>query len=279
MTVEHTRRLISAAVLVPLVLFFLIYASHPFVVIAVCSVMLMSLYEYFELLSQKCELVFVRSSYLLSILLSLFTYLYGVSGILLVFSISIFLLTLYAIIQSERVTSSSVAFLSLSYCLFGILLIGLGLSYLILLHSLVAGDKAIILLLAVVWIGDAAAMYSGKALGRRKMVPTISPAKTWEGAMSGLASGAIVAYVGGLILQLPIPTLYSLALGVMISAAAQVSDLAESLLKRYAGAKDSGTLIPGHGGLLDRIDSLFFASPLMFYLFQFLTTDQFLDMR
>jgi phosphatidate cytidylyltransferase len=159
----------------------------------------------------------------------------------------------------------------LVYSLFGVLLIGWGLSHLILIRHLEVGHLYIILLCAVVWLSDAAAMYVGKALGRHRMAPAISPGKTWEGAAASLVSGMIVALLGARLLSLPLSLLQSVVFGGIISCVAQVSDLSESLLKRYVGVKDSGALIPGHGGLLDRIDSLFLAAPLAFYLLQWLT--------
>jgi phosphatidate cytidylyltransferase len=102
------------------------------------------------------------------------------------------------------------------------------------------------------------------------MAPAISPGKTWEGAAASLVSGMIVAWLGVRLLSLPLSLLQSVAFGGIISCVAQVSDLSESLLKRYVGVKDSGALIPGHGGLLDRIDSLFLSAPLAFYLLRWL---------
>ena len=121
-------------------------------------------------------------------------------------------------------------------------------------------------LLCVVWAGDTAALYVGRAWGRHKMAPTLSPNKTWEGALGSLAGSLLVA--GALlglaelleqwdsaVLSYPDDLWYWLVLAVVVNVAAQVGDLAESALKRSAGVKDSGTLLPGHGGVLDRIDA------------------------
>ncbi len=115
------------------------------------------------------------------------------------------------------------------------------------------------------WIGDAAAYYAGRALGRHPLAPRISPAKTWEGAAAsllvGTAAGAV--YLG---LALPQRLWFSMALSAAVSITAQVGDLAESALKRGAGIKDSGALLPGHGGFLDRLDGVLFSAPLVFWL-------------
>jgi phosphatidate cytidylyltransferase len=116
------------------------------------------------------------------------------------------------------------------------------------------------------WAGDAVALYVGKAFGKNKMAPRVSPAKTWEGAIGSmigsLAGGVVYAYF--LIPSAPI--IQVLALAAVGNIAGQLGDLCESALKRGAGVKDSGTLLPGHGGWLDRIDSSLFAVPAVYAL-------------
>jgi phosphatidate cytidylyltransferase len=108
-------------------------------------------------------------------------------------------------------------------------------------------------------------MYVGKSLGRHKMAPAISPNKTWEGAVGGAIGGILTAIVSAALWLPPLGLWQCVMLGLCISLAAQMSDLGESMLKRYAGVKDSGGLIPGHGGILDRIDSMLFAAPTLVY--------------
>jgi phosphatidate cytidylyltransferase len=115
------------------------------------------------------------------------------------------------------------------------------------------------------WGTDIGAFYAGRRYGRHTFFAAISPRKTTEGALGGLASGALGAALVALLARLPISPGAALLLGLVVSAAAQAGDLAESLLKREAGVKDSGTLIPGHGGMLDRIDSLLFALTVTYY--------------
>lgn len=120
----------------------------------------------------------------------------------------------------------------------------------------------LILLFAMVWVGDSAAYYCGKNWGRRKMARVVSPNKTWEGSAASMIAAVVAAAVwsylrvGELHIEL-------LGLAVLTSVAAQMGDLLESLLKRGAGVKDSGQLLPGHGGVLDRVDALLFAAPVM----------------
>lgn len=126
--------------------------------------------------------------------------------------------------------------------------------------------EAALSLFGIVWTGDTAAYYGGRALGRRRLAPTISPGKTVEGALAGLL-GSVAA---GLLLinaLLGRPPTFSVGAAVLAAAiAGQVGDLTESALKRSANVKDSSSLLPGHGGMLDRIDSLLFAAPVFYLL-------------
>lgn len=120
----------------------------------------------------------------------------------------------------------------------------------------------LVLLLVLVAAGDTAAFYFGKTFGRRKMSPLISPKKTWVGAGAGFAAAVLTtaAWCGWRIGRVDPEWI---VLGAAVGIAAQLGDLAESMLKRGAGIKDSGRLLPGHGGILDRTDSLFFAAPIL----------------
>ena len=134
----------------------------------------------------------------------------------------------------------------------------------------------LVLLFGMVWLGDTAAYYFGKTFGRNKMAKVVSPNKTWEGGIASIIAAVVVAAVwslwrlGGLRVEL-------LGLAVLTSVAAQMGDLLESLLKRGAGVKDSGHLLPGHGGVLDRIDALLFAAPTLLLAIHLLEMTAFLQ--
>jgi phosphatidate cytidylyltransferase len=118
-------------------------------------------------------------------------------------------------------------------------------------------------LLAVIWSGDTAALLVGKTLGRSRFFPSLSPKKTNEGAVAGLAAGIIVGFILQRFFLTELPLKHVLILALLLGIAGQLGDLAESMLKRAAAVKDSSNLIPGHGGILDRLDSLLFAIPVL----------------
>ncbi|MBI4329032.1 MAG: phosphatidate cytidylyltransferase [Chloroflexi bacterium] len=146
-----------------------------------------------------------------------------------------------------------------------VLYIGGLLSYGFRLRGLEQGFSWLLLSLLVTFASDTGAYFMGRALGRHKMAPRLSPGKTWEGALGGLvAAGAACALLVYLFALGP-PPLVGAGLGIILSVAAQLGDLAESFIKRAAGAKEAGGLIPGHGGVLDRLDSLLFVFPVLYY--------------
>jgi phosphatidate cytidylyltransferase len=120
------------------------------------------------------------------------------------------------------------------------------------------------------WAGDTAALYIGKAFGRRKLAPRVSPAKTWEGAAGSLAGGVLAGGVYAHFFLTAAPLSMVLLLGVAGNISGQIGDLCKSAWKRGAGVKDSGTMLPGHGGWLDRIDASLFAVPVVYALLKFL---------
>ena len=122
----------------------------------------------------------------------------------------------------------------------------------------------VFLLLAIVWLGDSAAFYVGSRIGRHKLAPVISPKKSWEGSVAGFVVGMTAALVWTL-LRLRRVDLGILTAAAVTAVAAQVGDLVESMIKRGSGVKDSGSILPGHGGVLDRMDALLFGAPVLLF--------------
>lgn len=171
------------------------------------------------------------------------------------------------------------------YSVFGVMYTGLTLTTLPLLYAQEEGPSLITFLLCVVWAGDIAALYIGRTWGRRKLAPVISPGKSWDGSVASVAGSLVVtalllwvaAKLQGhdiAVLTYPGTEWRWFVLAAILNVAAQVGDLVESAMKRGAGVKDSGSLLPGHGGVLDRIDALLIAAPALWYA---LLVQQFLD--
>ena len=132
-----------------------------------------------------------------------------------------------------------------------------------------AGGRYLIMLLGAIWLCDTAAYSAGSKLGRHKLAPQISPNKTIEGAVAGLITSFISFVVLGWIFLPELSLTMALASGAIVGVFGQLGDLVESRFKRDAGVKDTSSILPGHGGLLDRFDSLIFVSPFLYALFYF----------
>jgi len=163
---------------------------------------------------------------------------------------------------------SAMATANIAITLLGTLYIGWLFSYLVLLRALTPHGAFLFLLMFTVWANDTVAYFFGKKFGKRQLSPYISPKKTISGSAAGFLAALAVAYVFGMIFEKAlIPSIWPhyLIMGALIGIIGQVSDLSESLIKRDAGVKDSSNLVPGHGGVLDRMDSFIFAAPALYY--------------
>ena len=158
------------------------------------------------------------------------------------------------------------AFTSWAWTIAGILYTGWLLSYLVALN-LEGGRNWVFFALFTTFASDSAAFFIGRALGKHHLAPQISPGKTWEGAVAGVFGAIIISLLFTLPTPLHLPLGYGQAilLGLLVSVFGQLGDLTESLLKRNMGVKDSGKLMPGHGGILDRNDSIVFAGVVVYY--------------
>jgi phosphatidate cytidylyltransferase len=172
----------------------------------------------------------------------------------------------------EALPSSAIAVLATLY-------VGMLGGSLIRLHDDFAdGAKLVFFLLLVVWLGDAGAYYSGRTFGKHKLSPRISPKKTVEGLIGGVATAIATALIIHFTFFKNFPLVHVIIAGMILSLAGVVGDLAESMWKRSAAVKDSGTLIPGHGGFLDRFDSIFYTTPIL-YAYWFLILHEFKTLK
>jgi phosphatidate cytidylyltransferase len=161
--------------------------------------------------------------------------------------------------------------------LFGLIYIAYPLTLVPLLWKQEDGPALLLFLMVCVWAGDIAALYIGRAFGKRKLAPRLSPGKTWLGSLASILGSMLAASLvvliadtltarGNTLLHISQPLWQSLLLAAIINIAAQLGDLLESAIKRGAGVKDSGTMLPGHGGILDRIDALLLAAPILWFI-------------
>jgi phosphatidate cytidylyltransferase len=265
------KRILTALVLVPLVIALVFLGPDWLVSAAVAAVALLAAWEYSGL-AQATGARPPRIPVLVAIAI-LFTVFQlwpdKLSEALGALSLALLVYCAFAVPIAEVLQSSAAAVFAFIYT--GFTLIALPA-----LRSSEDGKSLVTFLLCVVWAGDIAAMYVGRAWGRRKLSAKLSPGKTWEGTAASIAASLLVTVAlielarelarrDIAVLSYPGSGRHWLLLALLVNVAAQVGDLAESALKRSAGVKDSGSLLPGHGGVLDRIDALLLAAPVLWY--------------
>jgi phosphatidate cytidylyltransferase len=265
------KRVITAAVLVPLVLLLLLRGSFLLVVVATAFVAELATWEYISIADahgSRCprRLVLIAIAVLFAATFHNRFLVLPVIGLC-----SLLLLTVCSFRSSlERVLPDT------AFSVFGLIYIGLTLATIPLVWVQQDGPSLLIFLFCIVWTGDVAALYVGRSLGRHKLAPQISPNKTWEGSAASLAGSLLIAAMlvalsrtledrSIFTLHFAGPLARWLGLAVVLNFFAQVGDLVESAIKRGAGVKDSGAMLPGHGGILDRIDALLLAAPVLWY--------------
>ena len=278
------KRMATAVVLIPFVVGLVLWGSTAIVSIAIALVTLLALFEYFALgeaighrayrfWSAACALllVFVQwfvssgSAYGMPRRLTVhreIDYLYGISptieDVFLVFVLGIAALTLLT--KRPLVEGLPAAGISSS----GFILVAFPLSYAVRLHGLrTQGPVLLLFAMVIVWVSDTAAYFVGRSIGRHALAPHLSPKKTWEGTIAGFLGSLAVGFAFARWLNVPL--VHLLGMAAAGNVAGQVGDLLESAYKRSAGVKDSGSLLPGHGGVLDRIDALILAIPVVWY--------------
>lgn len=253
------QRVLSALVIIPLI-FVIIWFGGPAYSVAVAAVAAVAALEFYGLmgLSWRHPLTLLGLiSVLLFILVSHFEGGYAAPLLTLV---AIFPL-IWLVFRSQVEDAAT----KWAWCLVGIIYIGWILSHLIPLRGLEAGRDWVLFTLFATFAVDTAAFFTGRFWGRHPLASKISPGKTWEGAIGGFAGAMASVFILAALLP-GIPVYWHVAiLGALIGVFAQLGDLSESLLKRSVGVKDSGSLIPGHGGLLDRLDSVIFTVVVVYY--------------
>lgn len=290
------KRVLTAVVLIPLVLLAVFRAPDWFFAGLVGCVAILALTEYLQIIAAYQYTTFRLTTYVVTALIyaGLLLFLFGqtmtsvltflvISVVVLIVAPSVYLLVGMTEPDLRKVLPGA----AMSF--FGVPYVGLSLATLGFMRNMSEGWFPVLFTFLCVWVGDTAAYYVGRSMGRHKFAARVSPKKTWEGAIASVLGAVIVAVLftyaaphiqqwlyahgvlpaaGGDYAVLTRPRLAIIVVfAFLINVAAQLGDLFESLIKRGAGVKDSGTMLPGHGGILDRIDALLFASPVAAILF------------
>jgi phosphatidate cytidylyltransferase len=278
------KRIATAVVLIPGVVALILKGSTAMVVVALALVILLALFEFFALgdaighraykfWTATCALGIVYVQWLQVVLRQRepgeavlysgpiqFVFLSGlrIEDIFFFFLIGVAVITLAT--KRPLVEGLPAAGISSS----GLLFVAVPLSYAVRLHGAgLLGPWILLFALVITWVGDTAAYFVGRAFGKRPFAPHLSPKKTWEGAIASMAAALLVGWLLSTRINVPAPIVLGLAAAG--NAAGQAGDLLESAFKRSAGVKDSGTILPGHGGMLDRIDALILTLPVVWY--------------
>jgi phosphatidate cytidylyltransferase len=278
------KRVATAAVLIPLVVGLVVFGSTAWVAVATALVIEIALFEYFSLgdaighrayrfWTASCALLLVYTQWIaaieptyqleggLALHRQLGWFAAGLGDtqmIFFLFVLGVAALTLWT--RRPLVEALPAAGISAS----ALLLVALPLTFAVRLHGLGSeGPRLLLFALVITWIGDTVAYFVGRAIGKHPLAPHLSPKKTWEGSVASFAGSLAVGALFSRWLSAPVPHL--LAMAAAGNLAGQAGDLLESAYKRSAGVKDSGGLLPGHGGILDRIDALILAIPVVWY--------------
>jgi phosphatidate cytidylyltransferase len=265
------QRVITAAIGLPVIILAIWFGNPwPWFSLLIAGVALVGTYEFYHMANfrNRDPLLYLGLLWSLALVLSPH---YKNSDALPMAVTAIMLISLICLLYGP---SREQAFTHWAWTIAGALYVGWMLSYWLSLRGLEDGRNWVYLAMLTTFANDTGAFFIGRARGKHKLAPTISPAKTWEGAIGGLISAILAAVVIALVLKLvslnlgaPFTFKYwqIILLGFLVSLFAQLGDLVESLLKRNMQVKESGSLLPGHGGILDRFDSLIFVGAVIYY--------------
>lgn len=257
-------RILSAILGIPLILFVL-YFQGLYLYFFVLAISLVGLFEYYRAMKNaglSTSETFGYISVILYYIMFLLPITFDRPG--LIIAISVMLLFTYEIVtQKHSIPEISINILGISYIPFLF-------SHLLLIENLKFGHIILWLPFLSAWFTDTFAYFVGIYFGRVKLCPKVSPKKTVEGAVGGIVGSVVLCTLSGYIINkfgIDIKIMHFVITGLLCGIASEIGDLAASYIKRYTGIKDYGNLIPGHGGILDRFDSILFTAPVIYYYF------------
>ena len=264
------KRVLTAVVALPILLY-ATWSSQPWLFTAIAAVAIVAaLYEYFHIAEKAGAPAFAWIGYGAAIALvaaAAFRRLDLDVAILAATTIAIAAATLSRVVDKARILVSAGA------TVYGVLYVAFLGSYLVAVRAIERPGMAprlLTLFFAIVMLSDTGAYYSGRALGRHKLAPRVSPAKTVEGSVGGFVASMLGAVAAKYLFFNELPLIDALALGAGLCVIGQVGDLCESLLKRGSDVKDAASILPGHGGFLDRLDSMLLGAPVLYYYYTYL---------
>jgi phosphatidate cytidylyltransferase len=256
------KKIWTAMIIVPPVIFLIALGPPIVLTLMVLLATFFGLREFYNLTLPHSKWVERWAGMGLGLILSIIIS-YGDSKIALPFFVLLLLLLCILFMGTSQNLSSTISNMGIMF--FGIFYVGFLLSHVSLIRNMVDGKQWVLFLIATVWAGDISAFLSGSLFGRHKLYPKISPNKTYEGLAGGIVGSVIVALSFTLLFIPQLGKGLCIFLAIGLGVLGQLGDFTESMLKRSAQVKDSGSLIPGHGGMLDRLDSFLFSAPFLHY--------------
>ena len=265
-------RILIAVIFIPLVLYISYFGGIPFMSF-VNLLIFLGLIEFSSFLKLKNFSIPSILLILLGLLIGTTVYFYGDRFISAILLCSILISGLFQLVRHKF----DKAIENLSSLMFGLIYIALFFSFLILIREFPhksgleyrLGGMWIIFLFLCSWFSDILSYFIGTPFGKHKILPLVSPNKSWEGSFGGIAGAMLAAFVSKNIFLKEVPLFHLLSLAILISVFGQIGDFVESSFKRQVSLKDSSSIIPGHGGTLDRFDSLLFSAPLVYFYLTF----------
>lgn len=258
----HRKRVLSSVILLPLLILLIRYGGIIGFWLVVSLAIVLGTYEFYRMVEARQLTCYKIPGMILSWVVSCSFLFQNITLISFTLAFACIGIVVYALFSPYPLSTSII---SVSTTVFGITYISWLLSHLVLLRGLEEGQWLIFYLLLVIWAGDTGAFYIGSYMGRHKLAPVISPKKTVEGALGGLGASIVTSLIVKYWLLPSWNYKQALILGSLLAIMGQLGDLGKSIFKRDAGLKDSGNIIPGHGGILDRVDGLLFSTPVLYY--------------